>query len=216
MIYYEGIVGSRSNNLHIPKSDYDFFCCADNKEEANYYKQQFNKPSHLIQKSKKDFLNLLLLDFPAFYGPQLYFPSEVITKTEVIDYLILNREQILYCNSNRFYQLCLYYFDYVNGIKKQTSRYVKRFALAFLYANLLKQYAQQDRSFEELFVIKGEFHQELISMRLKGEINEKLLKEYNKTLESITDLKDEYEKRQNQFYLQKVKAELQEMMHIQD
>lgn len=104
---------------------------------------------------------------------------------------------MLRANSLEVYNLCTEYFEYVKGIKKASPRHVKRFVIAFQYANLLIQYAKADRSFEELFVLQGDLRDELLSIRSKQEVSDEYYVRYSEMLKQIPSLKPIYEERRD-------------------
>ena len=147
------------------------------------------------------------------FSLQLFFPKELLSETELTNYIINNREEILLSNSAKIHQSFFSFLAYLQTINKNSENYKKRFAYAYLCASLLIDYVEKDVSFEELFVTSGSKNELLLSIRegIDIQLHEK---EFYKNLYKISNLRPIYEQKQNPEYLKQAKLDLQEILHL--
>ena len=215
MIFYEGIVGSRSSNLNLSDSDYDFLTCSSCKKESSYDKNIFPNSSHLLYLDPNCFFNKICLTDYVAHNVQCFFPKEVFIETEVTRYIIENRERILRANSLKLFNSLFFYCNHLSEKGVFSYNYKKRLVYSLLYSNLLLKYTNNDVTFEELFCSKDDWHEYLLSIRTKPkQETEEDFKYFQELFKQLPNLKPKYEKQQNLSYMQQVKSDLQEIMHL--
>lgn len=205
---YKCICGSRSYNLNLPTSDYDIVVCGDFDDNIEI------SHSHEIKKSLDGFIQeLLLINIDAYYV-QMYFPSEVLVQTELSDYIIQNRENIIKANLDRVYTA---YMKKANSLSRKLDtlgmKHPKRAVYSCLFYDTLYRYATQIISFEEAYKPEELFRQWLLSVR-KGEIpkEEIIIKneELRKKAESVSAF---YIGVEDKKYLNQVVSDLNKMLN---
>ena len=206
---YKCICGSRSYNLNLPASDYDMIIICDNADNEHDIVN-----SHAIWKEADQFIkDLLLINVEAGYL-QYYFPSIILLETEVTNYLIQHREDIIRANLDRVYTA---YITKAKSLSRKLDtwgmQYPKRIVYSCLFYDTLYRYATHNISFEEAFKPEEDFRQWLLSVR-KGEIAKEEIIRKNEELrikaESVSAF---YIGVENKDYLNQVISDLNQMLN---
>lgn len=171
-IFFCGIAGSRSYNLEVEESDYDFlFISSEHKEKTS--KRQYVDGYNIIT-SSKDFLYRVIYSDPYWAAWQYFFMKEYKSNNSFIDFITENRDGFIYKN------LPLVYQSYDNEIQKVkecfsifTSVNRKILHRSFFFLNFLCDLPQGKEPIKCMRP-EGELHDFLINIR-KGEYSEEYL-----------------------------------------
>ena len=207
-MYYKCILGSRSYNLDLPTSDYDILVCGDFNDNTEI------PHSHEIRKMPDKFIrDILLLNIDAYYM-QTYFPSEVLVQTELVDYILKNREDIIKANLDKVYAT---YMKKANSLSDKLDtkgmRFPKRAIYSCLFYDTLYRYATQNISFAEAFKPEESFRQWLLAIRRKEISKEEIImknEELRKKAESVSAF---YIGVEDKKYLNQVISDLNKMLN---
>ena len=170
--FFCGIGGSRSYNLEIENSDYDFlFISSECKEERS--KRQYIDGYNVIT-SSSDFLYRVCYSSPYWAAWQYFFMKEYKSKNDFTTFIQENRDNFIYKNLPLVYQS---YNDEIQKVRECFSIFsaVNRKVLyrAFLFLNILCDLPQGKEPIK-CFRLGGEFHDFLINIR-KGKYSEEYL-----------------------------------------
>lgn len=199
--------GSRSYNLEIETSDYDFLIFSSDCKEK-YARYEFIDDYNVITSSPQRMFNQIY-DTPYWAAWQWFFPYEWKSSGEFTNFIKKQQNEFVYKNLPLVKQS---YEEKISKIKNSFSAFClvnrKMVAYSFLFLNLLRDLPQGKQPIRCIRP-EGELHEFLINIR-KGEYSEEYLRNEFLILEQEKNKHIKfYEKPRDEDFFRMVKNEIE-------
>lgn len=209
ILFYEILAGSCSYGLNIPDSDIDV-CQVTDHWNTTAHKGN----THFIRIPQDEFVARTLCKRDSVYYIQWMFPAKVNTPGEIEQFMLNNREQIVFAQLKRIFEL---HINAANGLslypEHYYNRFPKRLAYSTLFYDTVARYAT-GIPFSEAIYPDENLRQQLIAVRLHEMPLEEATKLNKDAKQRALAVIDWYDVRPNITYLNQCEQKLKNILKI--